>query len=133
MQPQLVPQTENVHSFRLLIHQVILTYTQYQSKNSIKTICEASSKRMHAALLQASGQMVEELQKASVHEREYSAGAGNFASSDLLVNKVGVSESYQSPPYIDRNDIGWTYTFACKCLVCAMQAELTNIYQVNTN
>ena len=62
--------------------------------------------------------MVKELQKARVHERVYSAGAVNFLSRDLLVNNVGVSESYQSPPHIDKNDIGRTYTFACKCGPC---------------
>ena len=62
--------------------------------------------------------MVEELQKACVCERVYSVEAGNFVSNDLLVNNVGVSESYQSPPHIDRNDIGWTYAFACKCRPC---------------
>ena len=66
-----------------------------------------------------SERMVKELQKARVHERVYSAGAVNFLSRDLLVNNVGVSESYQSPPHIDKNDIGWTYAFACKCGPCS--------------
>jgi len=48
----------------------------------------------------------------------YSAGAANVLSRDLLVNNVGVSESYQSPPHIDKNDIGWTFAFACKCGPC---------------
>ncbi len=87
---------------------------QCKSKN-IGIIWEAISKWMHVALLQASEQMVEELQKAAVIERVHSAGAGNFVSSDLLVNNVGVLESYQSPPHIDKSDIGWTFTFACKC------------------
>jgi hypothetical protein len=83
---------------------------------------------MHAALPQASEQMVEELQNAWVHERVYSAGAGNFVSRDLLVNNVGVLESYQSPPHIDKNDDGWTFAFACKyglCL-CNTLVEKTN-------
>jgi hypothetical protein len=73
---------------------------------------------MHAALPQVSERMKKELQKAGVKERVYSAGAANFLSKDLLVNNVGVSESYQSPPHIDKNDIGRTYTFACKCGPC---------------
>ena len=92
-------------------------HEKFQSKN-LEIIWEAISKRMHAALPHVSKRMVEELQKAGVHERVYSAGAPNFLSKDLLVNNVGVSESYQSPPHIDKNDIGWTYAFACKCGPC---------------
>jgi hypothetical protein len=84
-------------------------YEQFRSKN-IGIIWETISKRIHAALPQASEQMVEEQRKAGVHERVYSAGAGNFVSRDLLVNNVGVLESYQSPPHIDKNDIVWTFT-----------------------
>jgi hypothetical protein len=81
---------------------------------------------MHVALLQASEQMVEEIQKNAVIERVYSAG--NFVSSDLLVNNVGVSESYQSQPHIDKSDIGWTFAFACKCgpWLCNTLVEKTN-------
>ncbi len=90
----------------------------HQSKN-VEIIFEAISKRMHATLPQVSERMMKELQKARVHERVYSAGAVNFLSRDLLVNNVGVLESYQSPPHIDKNDIGWTYAFACKCGPCS--------------
>jgi hypothetical protein len=78
---------------------------QFKSKN-IGIIWEAISKWMQVALPLTSEQMVEELQKAAVIERVYSAGVGNFVSRDLLVNNVGVSESYQSPPHIDKSDIG---------------------------
>jgi hypothetical protein len=43
---------------------------------------------------------------------------------EMLVNNVGVSESYQSPPHIDKNDFGWTYAFACKCGPCSSQCHL---------
>ena len=92
-------------------------HEKIQSKN-IEIIWEAISKRRHAALPQVSEQTMKELQKARVHERVYSTGAANFSSRDLLVNNVGVSESYQIPPHIDKNDIGWTYAFACKCGPC---------------
>ncbi len=92
-------------------------HEKFQSKN-VEIIWEAISKKMHAALLQVSEQMVKELQKAGVRERVYSAGAANFLSRDLLVKNVGVLESYQSPPCVDKNDIGWTYAFACKCGPC---------------
>ena len=62
---------------------------------------------------------MKELQNAGVCERVYSAGTANFLSRDMLVNNVGVSGSYQSPPHIDKNDIGWTYAFACKCGPCS--------------
>jgi hypothetical protein len=76
---------------------------------------------MCAALPQVAEQMMKELQKAGVHKRVYPAGATNFLSKDFLVNNVGVSESYQSPPHIDKNDIGWTYALACKCGPCLSQ------------
>ena len=93
-------------------------HEKFQSKN-VQIIWESISKRMRAALPQVSERMMKELQKAGVYERVYSAGAANFLSKDLLVNNVGVSESYQSPPHIDKNDIGWTCTFACKCGPCS--------------
>jgi len=92
-------------------------HEKFQSKN-IQMLFEAISKRMHAALPQVMDRMKKELQKVGVHERVYSAGAANVLSRDLLVNNVGVSESYQSPPHIDKNDIGWTFAFACKCGPC---------------
>ncbi len=109
------------------LHVVHHDFEQFQSKN-IGIIWEAISKRMHAALPQASEQMVDELQKTGLHERVYSAGAGNFVSRDLLVNNVGVLESCQSPPHIDKNDVGWTFAFVCKwgpCL-CNTLVEKTN-------
>jgi hypothetical protein len=93
-------------------------HEKFQSKND-QIIWESISKRMRAALPQVSERMMKELQKAGVYERVYSAGAANFLSKDLLVNNVGVSESYQSPPHIDKNDIGWTCAFACKCGPCS--------------
>ncbi len=53
---------------------------KFKNKN-IGIIWEAINKWMHVALLQASEQMMEELQKAAVIERVYSAGAGNFVSN----------------------------------------------------
>ena len=103
-------------------------HEKFQGSKNVEIIWEAISKRMHAALPQVSERMVKELQKARVHERVYSAGAANFLSRDLLVNNVGVSESYQSPPHIDKNDIGWTYAFACKCGPCSCNTldDMTN-------
>ena len=70
---------------------------------------------MHAVLPAACGGMVGELAAARVRERLYTAAAQEVVSDDLLVNNVGVSSSYQSPPHLDKNDVGWTFAFAVKC------------------
>jgi hypothetical protein len=108
------------------LHVVHHDHEKFQSKN-VEIFWETISKKMHAALPQVSERMVKELQKAGVHERVYSAGAANFLSRDFLVNNVEVLESYQSPPH-DKNDIGWTYAFACKCgpCFCSTLDDMTN-------
>jgi hypothetical protein len=52
---------------------------------------------------------------AKVRDQFHSAESVNFVSDDLLVNNVGVSAAYQSPPHVDPADVGWTFAFACKC------------------
>merc|ERR1711871_26318 len=66
----------------------------------------------------ASAQMVKELCNARVRERLYSASAQDVVSDDMLVNNVGVSAAYKSPPHFDIGDVGWTFAFACKCGRC---------------
>ena len=46
--------------------------------------------------------------------RKWSAGR----PVGVLVNNVGVSAAYQSPPHFDTADVGWTFAFACKCGPC---------------
>ena len=76
------------------------------------------SRRMHALLPSVSQQMIEMLRKARVRERLYSVAAIDAVSDDLLVNNVGVSAAYQSPPHFDVTDVGWTFAFSCKCGLC---------------
>jgi hypothetical protein len=73
------------------------------------------SRRMHALLPLASARMVGLLKEARVRERLYSVAADGTVSDDLLVNNVGVSAGYQSPPHFDVTDVGWTHAFAIKC------------------
>ena len=81
----------------------------------MRKILDALSERMHAALPRTCLYMVDALQQAGVRERLYTTVAGGVVSGDLLVNNVGVSAAYQSPPHFDLNDVGWTFAFACKC------------------
>jgi len=81
----------------------------------VKCLWNAMSERMHALLPRASAAMVDVLSKAKVRERLYSTEAGNVLSDDLLLNNVGVSAAYQSPPHLDTGDVGWTFAFAVKC------------------
>ena len=55
------------------------------------------------------------LATANVRERLYTTLAGGVVSDDLIVNNVGVSSEYQSPPHFDVGDVGWTCAFAVKC------------------
>ena len=81
----------------------------------VKHLWNAMSERMHALLPQASAAMVKVLSEAKVRERLYSTRAGDVLSDDLLLNNVGVSAAYQSPPHLDTGDVGWTHAFAVKC------------------
>ena len=48
-----------------------------------------------------------------VRERLYTGTmASGVISDDLVVNNVGVSSEYQSPPHFDVADVGWTAAFA---------------------
>ena len=40
-----------------------------------------------------------------VRKRLYSASADDCVSDDLLVNNVGVSAAYMSPPHFDVSDV----------------------------
>lgn len=73
------------------------------------------SGRMKAMLPRACAMMSEELERAGVRRRLLSAMAHHVVSDDLLVNNVGVSAAYQSPPHFDVSDVGWTFAFSCKC------------------
>lgn len=73
------------------------------------------SARMRAQLPFVTAHMVKMLREARIRERLYSAAAVEAVSDDLLVNNVGISAAYQSPPHFDGTDVGWTFAFACKC------------------
>ena len=82
---------------------------------ALKPIWEGLSERMKALLPSSMESLSQALQDAGVRERLYSQAANECVSTDLLVNNVGVSSAYQSPPHFDVGDIGWTFAFACKC------------------
>ena len=88
----------------------------------VKRLWNAMSERMHALLPRASAAMVGALSKAKLRERLYSTEAGDVLSDDLLLNNVGVSAAYQSPPHFDTGDVGWTFAFAVKC-TCAFHCQ----------
>ena len=81
------------------------------------------SARLHVHLPFSTAHMVKMLTEARVQERLYSAAAVEAVSDDLLVNNVGVSAAYQSPPHFDGTDVGWTHAFACKCGTCALSMD----------
>lgn len=87
----------------------------------LRQLWNGISKRMQALLPLASGRMVQMLREAGVRERLYSVAAIDAVSDDLLVNNVGVSAAYQSPPHFDVTDVGWTFAFSCKCGRCAQR------------
>ena len=80
------------------------------------------SGRMRTLLPLVSQHMIRMLKEAHVQERLYSVAAVDGISDDLLVNNVGVSAAYQSPPHFDVTDVGWTYAFSCKCGLCHCQS-----------
>ena len=69
-----------------------------------------------------------------MRERLYSVATIDAVSDDLLVNNVGVSAAYQSPPHFDVTDVGWTFAFACKCGCCQSERTLAehNSTQLNS-
>ena len=87
----------------------------------LKYLWGTLSVRMHDMLPSASAGMVDALEQARVRDRLYSEAAHHATSGDLLVNNVGVSAAYQSPPHFDVGDIGWTFAFACKCGPCGQK------------
>jgi hypothetical protein len=84
----------------------------------LKGLWNDISGRMRALLPSACEAMAAALEAAGVRERLYSVAARDVISDDMLVNNVGVSAAYQSPPHVDANDVGWTFAFACKCGKC---------------
>ena len=93
----------------------------------VKQLWNAMSERMRVLLPRASLAMAKALSEAQVRERLYSTGAGDVLSGDLLVNNVGVSAGYQSPPHFDTGDVGWTFAFAVKCAcACTVHSRKRN-------
>jgi hypothetical protein len=82
---------------------------------ALKPTWESISARLRDLMPSAMGELQEALEKACVRERLYTTLAGGVVSDDLLVNNVGVSSGYQSPPHFDVGDVGWTGAFAVKC------------------
>ena len=82
---------------------------------ALKPIWESISARMRDLMPAAMNELKEALEKANVRERLYTTLAGGVVSDDLIVNNVGVSSEYQSPPHFDVRDVGWTCALAVKC------------------
>jgi len=89
----------------------------------LRQLWNGIGRRMHALLPLASRRKVQMLKEAHVRERLYSVAAIDGASDDLLVNNLGVSAAYQSPPHFDVTDVGWTFAFSCKCGPCRSKLE----------
>ena len=49
------------------------------------------------------------LRRTTSNERKPSR---DLISHGLVVNNVGVSAAYFSPPHFDRSDVGWTFAMA---------------------
>lgn len=82
---------------------------------ALKPTWESISARMRDLMPSSMDKLKEALEKAHVRERLYTTLAGGVVSDDLIVNNVGVSSEYQSPPHFDVGDVGWTCAFAVKC------------------
>ena len=106
------------HKGNLDAYVVHMDAPEFGCEAPIKPLWNALSKSMHAMLPRAAAGMVDELRKVGVRERLYSALAPGVLSEDLLVNNVGVSAAYQSPPHFDVGDVAWTFAFAVKCGEC---------------
>ena len=79
----------------------------------VKPIFNAISARLHALLPSATSRLADALEHERVRERLYTGTmASGVISDDLVVNNVGVSSEYQSPPHFDVADVGWTAAFA---------------------
>ena len=85
------------------------------SPEKLKDFWNHLSGKMHALLPSACNAMVSALKAANPFERCCSQLARFVTSHDCLVNNVGVSAAYQSPPHFDSRDMGWTFAFASKC------------------
>ena len=85
------------------------------SPQKLRDFLNHLSDKMHALLPSACNAMVSALKAANIRERCCSQLARSLTSHDFLVNNIGVSAAYQSPPHFDGNDIGWTFAFASKC------------------
>ena len=80
--------------------------------NVVKPIFNAISARLHALLPSATSRLAAALEHERVRERLYTTMASGVISDDLVVNNVGVSSEYQSPPHFDVADMGWTAAFS---------------------
>ena len=81
----------------------------------LKPIWNAISERMHALMPAAMGELAKQLAERGVRDNLRTTVGAEVVSDDLIVNNVGVSSEYQSPPHFDVNDVGWTCAFALKC------------------
>ena len=91
---------------------VHLDYSERFGSNVVKPIFNAISTRLHALLPSATSRLAAALEHERVRERLYSSMASGVISDDLVVNNVGVSSEYQSPPHFDIADVGWTAAFS---------------------
>lgn len=79
----------------------------------VKPIFNAISARLHALLPSSTSRLAAALEHNCVRERLYTGTmASGVISDDLVVNNVGVSSEYQSPPHFDVSDVGWTAAFS---------------------
>ena len=81
----------------------------------LKPIWNAISERMHALMPAAMGELAKQLAERGVRDNLRTTVGAEVVSDDLIVNNVGVSSEYQSPPHFDVKDVGWTFAFALKC------------------
>ena len=92
---------------------VHLDHPEQFGSDAVKPIFNAISARLHALLPSASSRLAAALEHERVRERLYTGTtASGFISDDLIVNNVGVSSEYQSPPHFDVGDVGWTAAFS---------------------
>lgn len=87
--------------------------------NVVKPIFNAISARLHTLLPSATSKLAAALEHERVRERLYTGMmASGVISDDLVVNNVGVSSEYQSPPHFDIADVGWTAAFSGTFVGC---------------
>jgi hypothetical protein len=70
---------------------------------------------MHVLLPTVIQRLVTELSQANIPGRLFNQRLIRLLSNDFLVNKIGVSWTYQNPEHLDHSDVGCTFAFSCKC------------------